>query len=288
MKAIVAVAGIGTRLLPITKEMPKEMLPVPVRGENGELYFKPILHALVEQIYKSGIKEICFITGRGKWPINDYFTPDYEFLGLLKQKGKITQYNEMKRFYDMLEDLEIYYVSQPQPKGFGEAFVHAHSFAKDERFFACAGDSYVIPDNNWLKQMLETSEKLKNASVIISARRVSMEKAKQLGVIIGEEVEPGIVKVKKVVEKPEKPPSNLVINAFYIFDPMIFRALEKLEFNKKGEKEVTDAIQKIIDWGFDVYATVLNSNKYYLVDIGKVETYLEAIEKFNQMTKKKQ
>ena len=155
-------------------------------------------------------------------------------------------------------------------------------------FFACAGDSYVIPDNNWLKQMLETSDKLKKASVIISARRVSMEKAKQLGVIIGEEIEPGIVKVKKVVEKPEKPPSNLVINAFYIFDPMIFRALEKLEFNKKGEKEVTDAIQKIIDWGFDVYATVLSSNKYYLVDIGKVETYLEAIEKFNQMTKRKQ
>ena len=167
------------------------------------------------------------------------------------------------------------WVNQPEAKGFGNAVLMAQPFVQNERCLVHAGDSCLISkDMDYLKKLLSSYERLNADAAFIV---LEIENPKQYGIVEGEEVEPGVIKVRSATEKPEKPKSNLAIMAMYIFHPVIFKALEATTPGKNGEIQLTDAIQKLIEWGLSVYAIKLDKS-YSHLDIGSPERYWEALE----------
>ncbi|MGB9623058.1 MAG: UTP--glucose-1-phosphate uridylyltransferase [Candidatus Bathyarchaeia archaeon] len=283
-KVVIPAAGLGSRLLPATKEQPKEMLPVFSRLANGDAGVKPLLQMIFEQLYNSGFREFCFIVGRGKRAIEDHFTPDQKFLNLLKGAGKIDLTTDLESFYMKLANSSIIWINQPEPKGFGDAVLLAQPFVRDERCLVHAGDTFIISENDGhLRSLMDANERF-NADAIFLVQEV--ENPRQYGVIEVKEVEKGIYRVEKAVEKPEKPPTNLAIMPVYIFRPTIFNALQETLPGKGGEIQLTDAIQKMIEWGLNVYALRLGLGDIRL-DIGSPETYWQALSISHQQFFKK-
>jgi len=280
-KAVITAAGLGTRLLPMSKELPKEMLPIFSKGRNG-LILKPLLQALFEQLYDSGFKEFCFIVGRGKRAIEDHFTPDHEFLDYLERSGKLDLSNEMRSFYEEVEESRIVWINQPRPKGFGDAVLLAKSFIGNEDFLVAAGDTYVFSKGNtFLRKLLEVHASTNaHASLVV----LEVEDPRQYGVVEVSEDDEGL-KVLSAVEKPEAPKSNLAIVPLYIFKPGVFNALESISTGMSGELQLTDAIQSLIDRALDVYAIKLEEGEIKL-DIGMPETFWEAIKLSHEMLSK--
>jgi UTP--glucose-1-phosphate uridylyltransferase len=274
-KAVITTAGEGTRMLPVTKEQPKEMLPLFDRSVNGGVCVKPLLQIVFEHLFEFGICNFCFITGRGKRSIEEHFTQDYAYLQSLRERGKTELAEELGNFYQMLDSSNIFWKYQPKPTGFGDAILLSEPFVQDEPFLVCAGDTYIqSPNNNCFKRLEATFEERDSDAIFLT---FEVEDPKMYGVLEGEEIWEGIYKVRRVVEKPEKPPSNLSILPVYIFKPIIFRALEKIPYGERGEKELTDGIQKVIEWGFEVLAVKLNQDEKRL-DIGNPEFYAEAVQ----------
>ncbi len=284
-KAILPVAGFGTRLLPMTKEMPKEMLPIFLDSINGGPCLKPIIQAIFEQLYDSGFREFSFIVGRGKRAIEDHFTPDVEFINEMEQKNKADLAEELRNFYRRISGSTIIFINQPEPKGFGDAVLKAKSFVNED-FLVHAGDTYVFPKKyNHIDKLIENHNRL-NADATILVQEV--EDPRIYGVIEGETVvESELYKVNKAIEKPEKPPTNLAIIPIYIFNPMIFEALEATPQGKGGEMQLTDGIQRLIDWDLKVYAIKLPPNTIRL-DIGNPESCWQAFNLSYQNLKKEQ
>lgn len=273
-KAVIPAAGLGTRLLPMTKEMPKEMLPLFIKSLNGQIYLKPLLQSVFEQLYDVGFQKFCFIIGRGKRAIEDHFTPDYEYIEILKNKGKENIVQNMKNFYKKIENSTLVWVNQPQPKGFGDAVLKAQSFVGDEPFLVHAGDTYIISnENQHFKNLMKFFEELKSDIIFLIHK---VEDPRRYGIIESKKINDNIYEIKRVIEKPEKPLTNLAIMPVYIFHPVIFKAIEVTSPGVGKEIQLTDAIQKIIDWKLKVYALELKSNDIVL-DIGNPETYWEAI-----------
>jgi len=273
-KAVITTAGEGTRMLPATKEQAKEMLPLFDRSVSGGVCVKPLLQIVFEQLYRFGIRDFCFITGRGKRSIEEHFTQDYAYLEYLRSKGKDDLAKELENFYKMLDNSNIFWKYQPKPEGFGAAVLLSESFVQDEPFLVCAGDTYIqSPANNCFKMLVSVFESMNVDAAFLT---FEVENPRMYGVVEGEEVEEGVFKVKRVVEKPEEPPSSIAILPVYVFKPIIFRALEKIPRGKGGEKQLTDGIQKLIEWGFSVYAVKLGDDERRL-DIGTPEFYAEAL-----------
>ena len=274
-KVIIPAAGLGTRLFPATKEQPKEMLPIFYHATNGDLSVKPVVQMVFEQVYDAGLREFCYIVGRGKRGIEDHFTPDINCIKTLEGMGKNGQATDLEDFYEKLRASTIMWVNQPEPKGFGNAVLMAQPFVQNERCLVHAGDSFIISkEMDYLNKLLSAFERFNADAAFIV---LEIENPRQYGIVEGDEVETGIFKVKAVVEKPEKPKTNLAIMAMYVFHPVIFKALEATKPGKNGEIQLTDAIQKLIDWGLSVYAVKLDKN-YAHLDIGSPERYWEALE----------
>ncbi len=274
-KVIIPAAGLGTRLFPATKEQPKEMLPIFYHATNGDLSVKPVVQMVFEQVYDAGLREFCYVVGRGKRGIEDHFTPDINCIKTLEGMGKNGQATDLEDFYEKLRASTIMWVNQPEPKGFGNAVLMAQPFVQNERCLVHAGDSFIISkEMDYLNKLLSAFERFNADAAFIV---LEIENPQQYGIVEGDEVETGIFKVKSVVEKPEKPKTNLAIMAMYVFQPVIFKALEATKPGKDGEIQLTDAIQKLIDWGLSVYAVKLDKN-YAHLDIGSPERYWEALE----------
>lgn len=273
-KAVIPAAGLGTRLLPTTKELPKEMMPIFVKLKSGLIVLKPTLQIIFESLFNTGIREFCFIVGRGKRAIEDHFTPDYNFLEYLRKKGKEEIADDLEKFYDMIEKSTIVWINQPEPKGFGDAVHKAKPFVEDEPFLVHAGDALILSKNNTHIKKLVHYFNSKEMCAIFLLKEV--DNPKIYGVIEPKSIENELIEVKSIVEKPEKPPSKLAVIPIYIFDPIIFKALEVTEPGKRGEIELTDAIQKIIDWGFKVYALKPSEDHLWL-DIGNPYNYWRAL-----------
>ncbi|MGQ9543203.1 MAG: UTP--glucose-1-phosphate uridylyltransferase [Candidatus Bathyarchaeia archaeon] len=272
VKAVIPVAGLGTRLTPATKEQPKEMLPVFAPGPGGQTCLKPLVQIIFESLYDFGFREFCFIIGRGKRAIEDHFTQDYNYIGMLKGKGKNAA--DLESFYERLERSKIIWVNQPEPKGFGEAVLRAAPFIGGEKFLVHAGDTYIISDgNDHLRRLVGEYERLRADAMLLLQE---VEDPREYGVaeVGGED---GVsMKVLNLIEKPEEPPTNLAVMPLYIFDPVILKALERTGPGKGGEIQLTDAIQTLIGWGLRVYATKLESKDVRL-DIGNPEIYWESL-----------
>jgi len=274
-KVVIPAAGLGTRLFPATKEQPKEMLPIFSMNTNGNMLVKPVVQMIFEQVYDAGLREFCYIVGRGKRSIEDHFTPDPNCIRTLEVMGKNGQATDLEDFYEKLETSTIMWVNQPEPKGFGNAVLMAKPFVQNEHCLVHAGDSFIISKNmDYIKKLLAAYERFKADAAFIV---LEIENPRQYGIIEGNEVETGIFKVKTAVEKPEKPPTNLAIMAMYVFHSVIFKALEATQLGRKGEVQLTDAIQKLIDWGLSVYAVKLDKS-YAHLDVGSPERYWDALE----------
>lgn len=273
-KAVIPAAGLGTRLLPITKELPKEMLPVITLMKNGRICLKPMLQAIFEQLYDVGFREFVFIVGRGKRAIEDHFLPDEDFIQNLKTKNKKDIAEELQEFYQKLTESNIVFINQPKPKGFGDAVGRAALFTGNEEFLMQAGDDLIISkNNNHLKRAAKTFEEY-DADTLFLVEEVP--DPRKYGVITGKEIKRGIFKVTGIVEKPEKPPSNLAIIALYIFKPIIYKAIRKVEPDENGEIQLADALKLLIDWNCKVYGLKLKPNERR-IDIGTAESYLEML-----------
>jgi UTP--glucose-1-phosphate uridylyltransferase len=273
-KVVIPAAGLGTRLLPVTKEMPKEMLPIFVKKDDGRLCLKPMLQAVFEKLYDVGFREYAFVVGRGKRAIEDHFSPDEGFIEYLRNKNKAELAEELQEFYKKINDSTIVFINQPQPKGFGDAVYQAKIFTKNEPFLLHAGDDIILSKNNdYLKRLMEKFNDY-DADAIFLVEEV--EAPRKYGVMVGDEIRPGVFKVIEVIEKPEQPPSNLAIIALYIFKPSIYQAIEKVKSKGGVEVELTDAVELVISWGRDVYALKLLRDEKR-VDVGSPETYLEML-----------
>jgi UTP--glucose-1-phosphate uridylyltransferase len=273
-KAVLPVAGLGTRLLPITKELPKEMLPVFLRGANGRPCPKPMIQAVFEQLHDTGVREFCFVVGREKRAIEDHFTPDVAYLRRLSRKDNKDRLRDLQEFYRRILTSSIVWVNQPEPRGFGDAVLKAESFVGGDRFLCHAGDTHIVSKGNrHLAKLLSLSEE-EGCGAVFLAQRV--KSPRDYGVLEGQRISDRVYDVKRVVEKPKRPKSNIAIMPLYVFRPIIFKALRMTGRGFGGELQLTDAIQRLIDGKSRVYAYLLGPEDFRL-DIGTPETWWEAL-----------
>ena len=223
---------------------------------------KPVVQVVFEQLYDVGLREFCYVVGRGKRGIEDHFTPDTACVKTLASLGKNEQAIDLEGFYNKLETSTTMWVNQPEPKGFGNAVLMAQPFVQNESCLVHAGDSFIISQNmDYLQKLLQGYERYHADAAFLV---LEIKNPKQYGIVEGEEIEPGIIRVQKVVEKPEKPKTNWAIMAMYVFNPVIFKALAATIPGMNGEIQLTDAIQKLVDWDKKVYAIKLDSELFTL------------------------
>ncbi len=263
MKAVITCGGSGIRLLPFTKEMPKEMAPI-FWKQNGTIQVKPLLELIFEQLYKQGVRDFCFITGRTKRAIENHFTPDTE----LKQQAS------METFFNYLQNSKIFWTTQFDPKGFGDAVRYASSYVGLDNFIVQAGDVAIISsgDNNPIRRLIDLSQKSKVDAVLLIRKVTDPERH---GIVTVKEEDNNLFKITKAVEKPDKPESDLGIMPIYLFNPLIFPALEKTQPGKNNEIQLTDAIQKLIESGKDIRAIRVDEEKF--LDVGVPDSYWKAL-----------
>lgn len=232
-KAIIPAAGLGTRFLPATKAMPKEMLPI---------VDTPTIQYIVEEAVKSGIEDIIIVTGKGKRAIEDHFDIAYELEQRLSEKGKIDLLKQVQ-FSSNLAN--IHYIRQKEPKGLGHAVWCARHFIGNEPFAVLLGDDIVKSETPCLKQLIYQYEE--TGSSIIGCQHVPKEETHRYGIVDPESQNGRRYQVKSFVEKPKKgsAPSNLAIMGRYILTSEIFEFLDKQERGQGGEIQLTDAIQKL-------------------------------------------
>lgn len=246
-KAILPVAGFGTRFLPATKAQPKEMLPV---------VDKPVIQYLVEEAVASGIEEIIFVTGRGKRAIEDHFDVSYELEDTLVEKNK----------HDLLEAVQkisglakFSYVRQPVPLGDGHALLQAaHLVDDDESVLVIFGDCLYDSEIPASRQLIETYEKYHDP--VIGLSEVPHEEVSKFGVIDGTSLDDVNYEVKGMVEKPkpEDAPSNLVAVGKYIITPEVFKTLASMKEGKSGEIRLADAFDLMLEAGRPLYGRKLS------------------------------
>jgi UTP--glucose-1-phosphate uridylyltransferase len=232
-KAIIPAAGLGTRFLPATKAMPKEMLPI---------VDKPTIQYIVEEAVASGIKDIIIVTGKGKRAIEDHFDYAPELEQNLLEKGKVELLNKVQYSSKLAN---IHYIRQKEPKGLGHAVWCARKFIGDEPFAVLLGDDIVQSETPCLKQLINQYEETNNS--IIGVQTVPKEETNRYGIIDPAFQDGRLYQVENFVEKPAlgTAPSNLAIMGRYILTPEIFSMLDQQEAGAGGEIQLTDAIQQL-------------------------------------------
>jgi UTP--glucose-1-phosphate uridylyltransferase len=232
-KAIIPAAGLGTRFLPATKAMPKEMLPI---------LDKPTIQYIVEECVQAGIEDIIIVTGKGKRAIEDHFDTAFELEHNLLEKGKFELLKKVQYSSNMVD---IHYIRQKEPQGLGHAVWCARKFIGDEPFAVLLGDDIVDSETPCIRQLMDQYDR--TGSSVIGVKPVSQEETSRYGIIDPYDKDGRLYKVRNFVEKPPKgkAPSNLAIMGRYILTPEIFNILENQQAGAGGEIQLTDAIQKL-------------------------------------------
>ncbi|MGA8856774.1 MAG: sugar phosphate nucleotidyltransferase [Candidatus Bathyarchaeia archaeon] len=273
--AVIPTAGLGTRLLPATKQQPKEMLPVFVRNSNGLVFLKPVVQVAFERLYDAGLREFCFVVGRGKRSIEDQFTLDTGFMENLKKLAKPQLIKEMEHFYQRVQNSNIVFINQPEPLGFGDAVLRARAFTNRNPFIVHAGDDIIVSRNpaGCFHRLMTTFDAYQ-ADAVFFVERVT--DPRKYGVVEGDKIGRGTYLVKHVKEKPRHPKSKLAIVALYAFNERIYSCIEKGRQNRHRELELTDAIERLIKDGGKVYAAELEPHETR-IDVGTPESYWNAL-----------
>lgn len=263
-KAIIPAAGLGTRFLPATKAMPKEMLPI---------VDKPTIQYIVEEAIESGIEDIIIVTGKGKRAIEDHFDHAFELEQNLLEKGKFDLLEKVKHSSNLAN---IHYIRQKEPKGLGHAVLCAKNFIGDEPFAVLLGDDIVQAETPCIKQLINQYEE--TLSSVIGVQEVEEDQTHRYGVINPIEQKGRLYKVKQFVEKPAKgtAPSNMAIMGRYLLTPEIFDFLEKQEKGAGGEIQLTDAIEKLNEVQ-PVFAFNFEGDRY---DVGETNGFIKTTIEF--------
>lgn len=264
IKAVIPAAGMGTRFLPATKALPKEMLPI---------VNIPTIQHIVNEAVKSGIKEILLIVSSSKNSIIDHFDTSYELEKRLLEKNKINLYKMVKKISN---SVNIHFIRQKEPNGLGDAISLASVFMGNEPFAVLLGDDFVYTKPNKKTALLQCIEAYeKTGKSIVGVQKVSKQNVHKYGIIEPEgKISNSIIKVKSVVEKPKKEdaPSQYAVLGRYVLTKDIFQALQNTKADKSGEIQLTDAIQKLC-LQHKVAAYNFSGKRY---DIGSKQGYVEA------------
>lgn len=230
-KVVIPVAGWGTRSLPATKNIPKEMLPI---------YNKPVIQYVVEEAQRAHIKDVIFVTNRDKNVIEDHFDHNLQLEDLLERSGKLDKLEEVRQVAEMVNILSV---RQKRQLGLGHAVLCARELVGDEPFAVMVGDDVMFSGVPGIGQLIEVA--MAEKMPVIGVMEVPWEKVSRYGIIDGEEVAPGVYRVRDMVEKPkrEDAPSRMAIVGRYVLTPDIFDYLEKVKPGHGGEIQLTDALQ---------------------------------------------
>lgn len=262
-KAVIPAAGLGTRFLPATKAMPKEMLPI---------VDKPTIQYIIEEAVESGIEDILIVTGKGKRAIEDHFDSVPELEQILIEKGK----SEFLKLVEETTNINIHFIRQSKPMGLGHAVLQAKAFVGDEPFVVMLGDDIVQAETPCTRQLINQYE-ITNSS-IIGVQPVSDEETQRYGIVdLSSSVSDTLHKVKSFVEKPVPgtAPSNLAILGRYLFTPEIFKYLETQEPGAGNEIQLTDAITRLNEMQ-RVFAYEFDGKRYDVGEkFGFIRTTLE-------------
>ena len=270
-KAIIPAAGLGTRFLPATKAMPKEMLPI---------LDKPTIQYIVEEAARAGIEDIIIVTGKHKRAIEDHFDIQKELETTLYEKGKLEL---LDRVQYSTELANIFYVRQKEQKGLGHAIYTAKQFIGNEPFAVLLGDDIVESDNPAIKQLMEQYEA--TGKSVIGVQTVPETETHRYGIIEPKSQDERLYEVNRFVEKPEQgtAPSNLAIMGRYVLSPRIFDYLETQTEGSGGEIQLTDAIERL-NKDDKVYAYDFEGQRYDVGEkIGFVKTTIEYALKDEEM-----
>lgn len=266
-KAVIPVAGKGTRFLPATKEIPKEMIP---------LINKPMIHYAVEEAVKSGIEEVIFVTSSAKDSIEDYFDRNFALEEFLQNNNKENLKILIKDIGTMVD---VVSVRQKEQLGLGHAILCAKNVVGDEPFAVILADEVTLSETPVTEQLIKTCAE-NNAESVIGVMKIAKEDTRKYGVVKGNFVENSerTLKMEKMVEKPEPDaaPSNLATPGRYVLSSKIFDYLERIERGVGGEYQLTDAIN-LMAKEHDVYAHVFEGDRF---DTGNVANYLNATVEF--------
>ncbi|MCU9600047.1 UTP--glucose-1-phosphate uridylyltransferase GalU [Pallidibacillus thermolactis] len=262
-KAIIPAAGLGTRFLPATKAMPKEMLPI---------IDQPTIQYIVEEAVEAGIKDIIIVTGKGKRAIEDHFDYAFELEETLIKRGKLDLLEKVRH----PSEVEIHYIRQKEPKGLGHAIWCARKFIGEEPFAVLLGDDIFVSEQPSIKQLIDVFRQ-KSGSVI-GVEQVAPEVTERYGIVEPGICEDRIYEVLNLVEKPVKgqAPSNIAVVGRYVLTPEIFPVLEFQQPGADGEIQLTDALQTLNQFQ-RVYAYEIEGKRY---DIGNKFGYIKTLVEF--------
>jgi UTP--glucose-1-phosphate uridylyltransferase len=234
-KAVIPAAGLGTRFLPASKSIPKEMLPIVDR---------PTIEYVVEEAVRAGIRDVLVVTGRGKGAIEDHFDREPELEAVLEQKGK---HDLLKQVQALADLADLHFVRQHEPLGLGHAVSTARQHVGNESFAVLLGDDVMVDESSLLRSMIEIHDR--EHSSVIALLEVPPEEISSYGSAEVEPLDTDVFRVKSVVEKPKPAdaPSNLAVIGRYVLRPTIFDALDRIEPGAGGELQLTDAIGVLLD-----------------------------------------
>ncbi len=268
-KAVLTAGGTGTRLLPFSKEIPKEMSPL-ITGDSGSsVQVKPMIQAIYEQLYSEGVRDFLVVVGRGKRAIQDHFTPDQAFVDFLSKKGKGS--NGLAEYYEKLKASNIVFVSQPEPLGFGDAVLRARPYISGS-FLVHAGDTFILSSDHLARMVEVHASHDADATILLQ----DVPDPRQYGVVVGEDVGEGVMRIEAAEEKPAKPKTNTAIMPIYFFKETLFPYLSSAKPGRNGEVQLTDAIQSLCLSG-KVMGVKLRDDELRL-EIGSPETLMEALQ----------
>ena len=259
--AVIPAAGHGTRFLPATKAMPKEMLP---------LIDRPVIQYVVEEAIASGIDDLIIITGRGKRAIEDYFDDSPELEMHLREHHKSSM---LKKVQEVSSLVDIHYIRQKVPRGLGDAILRAEKHIGDEPFAVLLGDDIIVGTTPCTRQLIEVFGHTQGP--VIAVNEIPHEKVSSYGIIKGRPLDPSLYCVEDIVEKPrlEDTPSRIGVIGRYIFTPDIFACIREVQPGFGGEIQLTDAIKQLCGRR-PVYASLFSGKRY---DTGDRLGYVQAI-----------
>ncbi|PRY49308.1 UDP-glucose pyrophosphorylase [Geodermatophilus tzadiensis] len=262
-KAVIPVAGMGTRFLPATKAVPKELLPVVDR---------PALQYIVEEAARAGLAEVLMVTGRNKAAIEDYFDRAPELEAVLEKKGDAARLAAVAESTDVAQ---VHFVRQGEARGLGHAVLQAAAFVGDEPFAVLLGDDLIDARDHLLEEMLAVQTE--HGGSVIALLDVGRENIDKYGAVaIQEDTQQGVVTVTGLVEKPpvDEAPSSLAIIGRYVLSPSVFEVLRQTPPGRGGEIQLTDALATLVERGEPLHGVVFDGRRY---DTGDKLDYLKAV-----------
>ena len=260
-KAVLPVAGLGTRFLPASKAIPKEMLPI---------IDKPLVQYAVEEAINIGVEEIIFITSPEKLSIKKHFDTNHKFESRLKNSKKLDLIDRLNP--EIFKEIKFHYLLQEEQNGLGSAVLHAEKVVGKDPFAVLLPDDLFFSEKSCLSQLLDVYKKTESS--VIAVNKVEKEDIHKYGVIKPGKIKESFIKIEDIVEKPsyEEAPSDIAVCGRYIFNASIFKFLKSTNFDKSGEIQLTDAIQKLLQEE-EVYASIYEGEKF---DCGSKQGFVHA------------